>query len=649
VRNVIYPLRRPVLYALLALLAVLNLPAGDFSTYHDYEKMTAALRDLAAEYPEFVRLHEIGRSHDGKVLWVLEIAEPSGRPVSERPGLLIAANFEGSQIFGSELALFIADYLVSSYSSDEEVKRVLDNHVIYILPRANPDGAEKLFTAIKSGERTNNRPFDNDNDGRIDEDGFEDLNGDGVISVMRVKDPKGGYMIHPDNPQLLKKADPAKGESGVYQVYWEGIDNDGDGFYNEDPPGGVDINRNFQHQYPYYQVDAGPYMVSEPETRAVLDFVLAHKNIAQILTFGESDNLVNPPDSRGELKAKAVIEMFQYADRSIEEARKVGIYEVEPPPSRFRFFMMGESSDASSSRPRRPPREPEIRVNTADIPYFKKVSDKYRELTGISSCPAVRIPAGAFFEYGYYQYGVPSFSTPGWGIAGEMKIDDSKREKAAEGEAQAQRAQRRPPSPKRPSGPRSGGSSPNREKEGGDAGFDVRLLEWMEQEDVDGFIEWAPYQHEGLGEVEIGGFRIDAATNPPIAEIDNAGPKHCKFVLYLASLFPKVSIAEIRVTELGGGLFKIEAEVENSGYLPTALAHGVNSRSVRPTMVQLDIPPDNLVSGDAKTSFIQTLAGSGSRKEFTWIVKGEPGAEVRLKVAAQKGGTETVTLKLGGE
>src|SRR5690606_8922977 len=135
----------------------------------------------------------------------------------------------------------------SSYGSDAQVKTLLDNHAVYILPRVNPDGAEQMFATLKSFRRTNAAKFDADNDGRVDEDGPEDLNGDGFITVMRVKDPDGEYAPLADDARLMKRADAAKGEAGGWRVYWEGTDNDHDGFINEDGPGGVDLNRNFQH------------------------------------------------------------------------------------------------------------------------------------------------------------------------------------------------------------------------------------------------------------------------------------------------------------------------------------------------------------------------------------------------------------------
>jgi hypothetical protein len=195
---------------------------------------------------------------------------------------------------------------------------------------------------------------------------------------------------------------------------------------------------------------------------------------------------------------------------------------------------------------------------------------------------------------------------------------------------------------------RSGGGTPGARSSsaGGDAGFDLRLLRWMEAEGIEGFVDWVAFQHPTLGEVEIGGFRPYAATNPPAEKIALQGQKHCNFILHLTTLFPKVSIAETSVTGHGGGLFRIEAEIENSGFLPTSLAHGITSRSVKPTMVQLGVDPDDIISGSAKTSFFQNLDGSGRRQKYQWIVRGTPGATVTLKVVAQKGGTDTATLTL---
>ena len=398
----------------------------DAGRYKTYDEMTAALRALAQSNPTLVKVVDLGKSHEGRSVWAVEIANPAGPAVDSRPALLVAANFEGDQLIGSELALYLARHLASSYPADAQVKKVLDEHAVYIVPRVNPDGAELMFGKVKSFRRTNARRFDDDNDGRVDEDGPEDLNGDGYISVMRVKDPKGLYMAHPDDGRLVRRADAQRGEAGGWSVYWEGTDNDGDGFFNEDGPGGVDLNRNFQHRYPYYTPDAGPHMVSEPETRAVLDYLLKKRNVAAVLTFGASDNLITAPTRQGALAAPQTLDLLAFADQSVAAARQVGTFAGE----QEQFFggggggRGGDGVPAQTRPPGQPaPRPPSTVVAPQDVEYFRTVSDRYRALTGVRNAPFTRTPGGAFFEYAYYQFGVPSFSTPGWGLAGPRAAD----------------------------------------------------------------------------------------------------------------------------------------------------------------------------------------------------------------------------------
>lgn len=618
--------------------------ATDFTRYHDYQQLTAALKAAVAAHGDLARLVTIGKTHQGRDLWAVEIASRAGTPVDQRPALLVAANLEGDHLVGSEIALYLVEFLLSRYSTDPAVKQRLDHQAIYVVPRMNPDAAELMFAPVKAARRTNASPTDADNDGRLDENGPEDLNKDGVITVMRVKDPKGRYMVSPDDPRVMKKADPAKGEAGGYAVYWEGRDTDGDGFIAEDAAGGTDINRNFMHQYPYYQPDAGRHMASEAETRALLDYVLAHRNIAAILTFGESDNLVTPPNRRGLLSTPAPLDLLDFADASTEASRTVGLFaEARPVGRGGRAFTMDDVPGGSrgaqpSGRAGMPAARPAVTVNAADLEYFRAIGEKYRELTGIRSTGFTRAPAGAFFEYGYYQYGVPSFSTPGWGLPAPAGPGGATAVAGA-GAAGATG----------PAGGRGRGAAASGAPELADAapeGVDARLLQWMDAEKVDGFLDWTPFTHPTLGAVEIGGFKPFAATNPPAGRLAELGAGHARFVLFLSSLFPQVKVARAEASALGGGLYRVKAEVENRGFLPTALAHAVNARAVTPIVVQLGVPPEAVVAGHDKTTYLPMLPGSGGRQAYEWLIEAKPGTVVTVKAAAQKGGTDTATITL---
>jgi hypothetical protein len=432
----------PVLLVLGLALAGVPAVAQDQPKYHDQAALASALKTLASASKSIARLESIGKSRGGRDIWALEIANPGGVPPAKRPALLIAAGFEGDHLVGTEIALSVSEFLVKNAASDAAVKQRLDGSTIYVVPRVNPDGAEGFFAPLETGSRTNGSPYDDDNDGRVDEDGPEDLNGDGFITVMRVKMSGGEYMIDPDEPRLMKRADPKKGETGLFKIFREGVDNDGDGFINEDPPGGTDINRNFAHEYPYYKAEAGPHMVSESETRAVMDWIIGHHNVAAILTFGESDNLIIPPTSAGRLGPARELDLVRFADASAAGARAMGFIQTGGAMGRGGRFMMGEPSmemlmggrpgrqqparqtqTSEFSRFMMPDRKPATTVASADYDYLKGVSDKYIEMTGIRQPLFVREPQGAFFQYGYYQFGVPSFSTPGFGLTTAESAD----------------------------------------------------------------------------------------------------------------------------------------------------------------------------------------------------------------------------------
>ncbi len=642
-------------------------PAQEEPKYHNYAEMTRLLQNLASAYPQLAKLETIGKTIEKRDLWVLQLAGATGAPVSERPALLIAANLEGDHLIGSEISCSLAEYILKNYAGNPTIKQKLDRYVIYVIPRVNPDAAEAYWAPARSWRRTNAQPVDEDNDGRIDENGPEDLNKDGVITVMRVKEPGGPYMVDPEEPRLMKKADPKKGEKGEYTLYREGVDRDQDGFIGEDPPGGVNINRNFLHDYPSYKAESGRHMASETETRALLDFLLAHRNIAALLTFGESDNLVSAPAATGRLGTPKKIDLLEMSDASLAEAGKVGIFTAAT--GRFGRFGGGEmffseemmrefsqrsqaaTAASSATRFQRPAVNPATVMAAGDVEYFRAVGARYAEMTGIRQTLTAVKPEGALFQYGYFQYGIPSFSTPGWGLAEAARSGGPPAGPGAATESGPGTGAVRSGTfaGRRMGGPPGAAAAAGAEGQAAESAaqaVDRQLLQWMDKEKIDGFVPWTRFQHPDLGEVEIGGFKPYAVVNPPAARIADLAKSHADFALYLTSLFPAVKIAKLEAAALGGGLFRIKAEVENSGVWPTCLDHAQTARAVKPTLVQLQVEPESILSGHEKSNSVPVLAGSGGRSRFEWLLQGKAGQSIELKVVSQKGGTDKRSVLL---
>ena len=255
----------------------------DFARYHNSDDAERLLREIVVKYPDLARMSSIGKSLKGKDLWVLELTNRKAKAPEDKPAYYVDGGIHACELTGAEQVLYLAWYFSAKYGKEADVTRLLDTRTLYLRPKFNPDGADYCLTHPDS-LRSTTRPWDDDGDGLLDEDPAEDLDGDGAITTMRVPSPYGTHVISKDDPRLMLEKKP--GDAGpFYLLLSEGTDNDGDGEFNEDGVGGIDMNRNFPRTWglPYEQSGAGPFPLSEPETRATLDFLVAHKNVTGIV------------------------------------------------------------------------------------------------------------------------------------------------------------------------------------------------------------------------------------------------------------------------------------------------------------------------------------------------------------------------------
>ena len=262
-----------------------------FDHYHTLAEIETYLETVARRYPELVTLSVIGESRAGRPIWAVDVNNPATGPAAEKPGFYVDGNIHGGEVLGGEGALAFLDRLLTQNGRDDRITELVDTRAFYVVPIVNPDG-RAISVDTPENHRWNIRPTDLDGDGRFDEDPPEDLDGDGRILQMRVRADQGGWTIHPDDPRRMVRirGDAAAGER--YDVSSEGIDNDGDGRINEDQVGGVDLNRNFPSNWTAAQFASGPYPLSEPETLALVGYIMARPNIAAIHTFHTSGGLL---------------------------------------------------------------------------------------------------------------------------------------------------------------------------------------------------------------------------------------------------------------------------------------------------------------------------------------------------------------------
>ncbi|GHT34300.1 peptidase M14 [Bacteroidia bacterium] len=261
-------------------------PALTFDKFHSADVVYTYMRRFAETYPDLVEFYQVTESFEGRPIYQMTLTNKKTGKATDKPGAFFEGNRHSGEVTSTESVLWLMQYLLVGYGKDDVVTKLLDKNTIYLRPINNPDG-HNLYMHTAQANRSTVRPFDEDGDGLLDEDGRIDLNGDGKTLRMRYKDPKGDYVKDPRDPQgrLMKFVGEGKGD---YKVVQEGLDQDGDGKIAEDGIGGLDLHRNYPENWRpikeatghgWTQGYSGQYPLSEIETRAVVLFLLANPNI----------------------------------------------------------------------------------------------------------------------------------------------------------------------------------------------------------------------------------------------------------------------------------------------------------------------------------------------------------------------------------
>lgn len=595
--------------------------------YHTYRALTQALKQIASAHPNITQLVSLGKTLQGRDIWLLQVTGTKGPSPREKQALLICGNLEGDHLVGSEVALGIARYLAQNYGKDETVTRTLDSRTFVIIPRLNPDGAEYFFHNPLVEHPANTRPRDEDYDWLIDEDPPEDINGDGMITWMRVKDKQGEWVIDDKDPRLMKKKKAGTPVEKLYSLYPEGYDDDGDGLYNEDPVGGFNINRNFPHNFGYRPKGLGVYPASETETKAVIDFMTRyspelktqpHRNICGVLLFSKFDNLA----------ATAGIEC---GTPTFPEPPRA---EAAPTITRM-FFFMGRRRGAPAQPESRPTDPQPKKTDSRDTYLFENISKAYKEITGIKSAHSEK-PAGSMLEWAYFQYGVPAFSANLWSLREEeQKAPAPQRKKEAQSATTQARAADRMAMFRQFMGRRTPSASAATSST-----QDEKWLKWIdEKNNGKGFLPWTPFRHRQLGDVEIGGFEPYLKVNPPAEKIPELVESHARFALHLASQFATIEMGEPEVNRLSDNLFELKVKVHNRGHFPYATAMGQRTRNINAILVRASLEDEKSMKffGSTRRVDIPTL-DPGAEKEIRWLILSPSGKNVELTLWARNGG-----------
>jgi hypothetical protein len=596
--------KRPLLSVILmaGLAAALPLPAAEHGsiTYQTNAELGDHLKSLAKRHPQIVRASSVTLSAGTNNVWLVELGSGAVEERSRQPAMLVVAGIEGNDLAGTAAAVHWMDDLIARYATDEAIRALLDSTTLYVFPRMNPDAAASFFARPQVERTVNDRPVDEDRDGLMDEDGPEDLNGDGLITSMRVEHPEGEYILDPADARLLIRADRSKGERGEWRLLTEGIDADGDDQWNEDGPGGVNLNRNFPYNYRFFAPHSGIHQVSESETRALADFVIAHRNIGIVFTFGGTDNVVQTPKA--------------------------------------------DSQGAA----RRPPTD----LHPDDGPFYRELGKAYRDAIGLKKELTGNSEPGSFADWMYYHRGRLSLAARPWSPALQVELAKDQKpkkpkeeqEKPAEEDTESGTENANDP----PEKPKSESKQPAPSKPSDSRNEQERaFLEWSEQHARGAFVPWEEIEHPDFPahRVEVGGFAPFARTTPPESLLPGLARKQAEFLTELSGKLPRIAFRKIEVKHLGESVYDITVQIENGGYLPTSLVFGDITREVHPTRVILPLERSAFLSGQ-RVTMLGRIEGSGGMREVRYVIFAGDKEALQLEVISMLGGSLQTSIQL---
>lgn len=586
-----------------------------FEKYHTNSEVQQILINVQQSNPSLVKLHTIATSPGGEPITVIEI----GNKKVETPAIFVGANFEGDIPLATEGALGLIKMVIDSSKFASDIKW-------YILPLPNPDASKGFFSSVRYGRKVNDFVINNDVDESVNEDGFEDLNGDGWITRMRVKDLTGIWIASKKNPAIMVQADVKKNERGEYKIYSEGIDNDGDGEYNEDSEGGINVGIAFPHLFPKNSKEAGLWPGQTPEVYGIMKFIYDRPNIAMAYTLGSSNFCLDPPRKgrKGDVNPESLKIPARFInqlgadaartytmDEVIELLKRIVPSQLEVTPSLvYSYFGLGAAVNPMED----------------DLKFYTRLSDDYKKYLKernftIETSDPLSDKDGSFELWAYYHFGVPSFSM------NLFSVSKVKEEKKPEKEVDpAEKSEKK-------------NSDELSEK-------DKAMLAWSDKEfEGKGFVVWQKYKHPSLGEVEIGGFVPYLESTPKPARIDSLLKVQLPWLIEISKKIPDISLSGEKITDLGAGVYRLEVYVENKGYLPYPIAMGERNKQPAPVIVVLE-GENELLEGLKRTPLGRI--GGNQVKKLTWLIKSDKKATINIKLESAVFGSKVKQIKIEG-
>ncbi|MEE4116709.1 MAG: M14 family metallopeptidase [Marinilabiliaceae bacterium] len=571
----------------------------NWKRYYSYNEWTKIMHELQKAYPAICDIESIGKSRMGREQYLLTISSKNTGDHNNKPAMWVDGAIHGNEVNGITCSLYLAWHLLTRYDYDPFINELVNNNTFYILPGLNVDANNSFveYPNTANNPREPYRPEDNDRDGLYDEDQTEDVDGDGELSNMYLEDPRGLLRLSADKRRFVEAEEGFEGLRFT-RIGSEGFDNDGDGRINEDDIGGPDPNRN----YPYgWGLDSGdPYPMSEPETRNVMEFQLAHPNIfasfhyhntGRLIMFQAPQAIKTTPEQQGRLN--------EQTEARLAELRKTNKY--------AQLFARNVSPDTRH----------DLDVQTDIVSEGAYILKNYRPVFGGLSGQA---HAATYNMLGAYSYLIELWGSPATlaDTDNDGRVSDEEYMKWIDLDL------------------------------GGEGWINPHKVEHPDLGEI-----W-------IG----GSAKKHMQRTPPSRYIEMEAEKNARFVLYCVSQFPEVEIDDIAIKPVTDNIYQVDVYVKNDRVYPTASDRSVQLDRYTPDKLIITPSDNVTLIETSGKNAAGTSGGYGSRntgtrtetqmaggKETSFRLKGKEKRIVRYIVAmdGKKGSLEfRLESKTGG-
>ena len=138
-RNIPYPLETFNLYPFNQTSRTIK--GGVNGDYHSYRELEQDLLALEDAYPDLARISVIGQTVEGRNIYALKVSDNVNIDEAEAEVIFIGCHHAREWI-SVEIPYLLGKYLVENYSSDSQVRDLVDESEVWIIPLLNPDGLE---------------------------------------------------------------------------------------------------------------------------------------------------------------------------------------------------------------------------------------------------------------------------------------------------------------------------------------------------------------------------------------------------------------------------------------------------------------------------------------------------------------------------